>query len=308
MIIDLTGINDRERLDRELAEAIARPEAIILLQVEKRNSFFDEEGWRESREELDKSEYPASPGCYKVRVSYANPFDKIELSRETLFPQSDVELPSSVQAYLGTRTFKLQRRSQSEIQRAINEINRRWDCIESKKIQDWYLENNTEYREQIAEARRNEDVQCAEIVVSARPEAEVRTLVAEYANRNSPRRGRPIKPLASKIVEASRGFNKDRFYEDDYFASSYSYSSWDEEASGEEEDGDFGSYSRSSGSSTSRTSSGSYYEPSDEVMEELREQAYSDYEYNERRKRFEAEEGGDYDDYLYLERLREGEE
>lgn len=305
MIIDLTGINDRERLGRELAEAVARPEAIILLQMEKRNSFFDEEGWRESREELDKTEYPASPGCYKVRVSYANPFDKIELSRETLFPQSDVEIPGSMHAYLGTRTFKLQRRSQSEIQRAINEINRRWDCIESKKIQDWYLENNTEYREQIAGARRNEDVECAEIVVSARPEAEIRFLVAEYANRNSPRRGRPIKPLASKIVEASRGYNKDRFYEDDSFASSYSYSSWDEEASGEEEDDGFGS---SSGSSTSWTSSGSYYEPSDEVMEELREQAYSDYEYSERRKRFEAEEGGDYDDYLYHERLREGEE
>ena len=307
MIIDLTGINDRERLDRKLAEAVARPEAIILLQMEKRNSFFDEEGWRESREELDKTEYPASPGCYKVRVSYTNPFDKIELSRETLFPQPDVELPSSMQAYLGTRTFKLQRKSQSEIQRAIDRINRSWDCIESKKIQDWYLENNTEYREQIAEARRNEDVECVEIVVSARPEAEIRALVAEYANRNSPRRGRPIKPLASRIVEASRGFNKDRFYEDDSFASSYtySYSSWDEEASGEEEDGGFGS---SSGSSTSWTSSGSYYEPSDEDLEELREQAYSDYEYSERRKRFEAEEGGDYDDYLYHERLREGEE
>lgn len=75
-------------------------------------------------------------------------------------------------AYLGQHSYKKYEKPIEIINAQVQAVNERWNCLDSLKIQEWYLANNTEYRTEIDTAKENKLLHMVEIYISDFPTVE----------------------------------------------------------------------------------------------------------------------------------------
>ncbi|SDL89070.1 hypothetical protein [Sediminibacillus halophilus] len=86
----------------------------------------------------------------------------------------------AVRFYTGHEHFTIQTPSKEEIQEKIDEVNSQYDCLDSKQVQRWLFENNSEYRRKLASARVCTEQTIQTLYISNLEFPDVKETAADY--------------------------------------------------------------------------------------------------------------------------------
>lgn len=218
--LDLTTVNIDEFKNKLITLAVL-DKNVIALKITKKNweNPFQQPSYM-SEEDLFYMEYYSS-GHFEednsqrdvpqieVRKEYINPFDKIHMfwlessyfimtdkkydnnfsglldSSQSKILKDFLESRVGFQAYYGQRRFFIDKITPPK-HGLIQKINQKWNCEDSEKIQEWYYENNSEYRNEIERAGgRNEKISkhyYEEIYLSNMSAEETKQFVSPFMN------------------------------------------------------------------------------------------------------------------------------
>ncbi|MBT2644636.1 hypothetical protein J7I80_20680 [Bacillus sp. ISL-41] len=292
----------KQQLDHE-SLADAGKKAIVSLKFTKTVYYEKNYEWDESDYGFDFAEYEYErllesgeddrgfiPAYQPRDKIYCNPFDELEAypDAENFRISTSSEYDNRFMGYLNNADSKMMmewwsnnpgavvyhgqrkivefRYPEQDVKSRIEKVKEEWNCSHSIKIQQWYMENNTEYRAAINAAADNPVTEYEEIIFSTQPVVKIKEIIIQKVNIHE-------LPFSERIYTY-----KDKKRPEPKAAY------------------------------TGPTVT-PYYEPSDQERAELMTEDSYRMEYYHARSQFNAENPYDnYDDYLYFERLRDGEE
>lgn len=103
---------------------------------------------------------------FKSEAILKNPYQSRVLKHEISEMQELLNSRNDCKAFLGQQNIFVKEKTDKEIKSLEDIVNRRFDCADSLKIQRWYYNNNTQYRNNITKARENKEYNCIEILIS----------------------------------------------------------------------------------------------------------------------------------------------
>ncbi|WP_409346745.1 hypothetical protein [Paenibacillus sp. MBLB4367] len=206
---DLTQVNDRALFLQEFESAIQKEKSVIVLQALWLGDYY-----RISDVTYTDNHSTTRDNGSKT-TTYFNSFEEYK-SRYVLefFPVGEISYPQTFKLFLGRRMFRIDRLSLNRDQR-LKAFFEKWDCLESKDIQDWYLMNNTEYRNEYLEVTKQSFEDTCEIILTNLDSSQTKELILDHIQSWE---GSVLEQLSPKTepYTRGRGYKEANWLEDDY--------------------------------------------------------------------------------------------
>ncbi|MCV9884476.1 hypothetical protein [Metabacillus halosaccharovorans] len=124
---------------------------------------------------------------------------------------------TNFKAYLGQCESVEYKKSTEEIDKMIVDINTEHECVHSVKIQNWYYNNLTEYKEKIDKARQNEKYNCVEVYISNLSHEEVKAQIERNKSYDEIEENRKLKYKEIETYEVTEDKNRRTYTENDKY-------------------------------------------------------------------------------------------